>query len=474
MPAPATERLPLDGRVVVVRGAGPALQHAAALLVQFGAQVVTDPTPQAIGAIDASGSLVDGLVVRTCAGSATHDWAHSGAMALTGAKDGPPLMAPGAPASAVRGALLVLELLSRARGADVGALPGVELLGERAATSGWSRRAPESVGGASRVLRAADGWVGLTLARPEDVESVPPLVQGSSEDDPWAAVAAWAVTQTAADAADRAQLLGIPAAPVPDHPRVTRPPVVCLAGRTRTPRAVPVVVDLTSLWAGPLCAHLLGLTGARVIKVESTGRPDGARRGPPLFYDLLHAHHESVALDFTNAEDLLTLRSLVESADVVLEASRPRALRQLGVDAQQVATGGATWASITAYGRTGPWSNWVGFGDDVAASAGLVAEGEQGEPVPCGDALADPLAGAHAAAAVAAALLGGGGFLLDVSMRDVAAAAAVLPGRTSHASWVDGRWVVDGQPVLAPRARTRTGRAAPLGRDTQAVVEELA
>ena len=40
----------------------------------------------------------------------------------------------------------------------------------------------------------------------------------------------------------------------------------------------PLVVDLSALWAGPLCAHLLGLAGARVVKVESLGRPDGARR----------------------------------------------------------------------------------------------------------------------------------------------------------------------------------------------------
>ena len=41
-----------------------------------------------------------------------------------------------------------------------------------------------------------------------------------------------------------------------------------------------LVVDLSALWAGPLCGGLLAGAGATVVKVESTHRPDGARRGP--------------------------------------------------------------------------------------------------------------------------------------------------------------------------------------------------
>src|SRR6185437_13287713 len=55
---------------------------------------------------------------------------------------------------------------------------------------------------------------------------------------------------------------------------------VILEGGQVTPRKAPVVIELASLWAGPLCGHLLGLTGARVIKVESNTRPDGGRFGP--------------------------------------------------------------------------------------------------------------------------------------------------------------------------------------------------
>ena len=48
---------------------------------------------------------------------------------------------------------------------------------------------------------------------------------------------------------------------------------------------------------------LLAELGARVIKVESVDRPDGARRGPAAFFDLLNAEKESLALDFAHPGD---------------------------------------------------------------------------------------------------------------------------------------------------------------------------
>jgi crotonobetainyl-CoA:carnitine CoA-transferase CaiB-like acyl-CoA transferase len=264
--------------------------------------------------------------------------------------------------------------------------------------------------------------------------------------------------------------------------------VLCSAGgpRDHARRDAPLVVDLTSLWAGPLGAHLLGLAGATVVKVESRARPDGARAGTPAFFDLLHAGHLSVALDFGEPGDLVALRRLLARADVVLEASRPRALRQLGLDAEEYVAAGAVWASLTGYGRPGENAQRVGYGDDVAAAAGLVAYcGDI--PYPVGDAIADPLAGAYAAAAVAAALLAPRGQLLDVSMYDVAVAAARAtpagdagghPVRSESSAEVvatgPGTWAVrtaaDLVPVCPPRARPPRSAAARLGQHTREVL----
>ena len=63
-----------------------------------------------------------------------------------------------------------------------------------------------------------------------------------------------------------------------------------------------VVIDLSALWAGPLCGDLLARSGATVVKVESTQRPDGARRGARAFFDLLNGRKRSVGLDLQSRQ----------------------------------------------------------------------------------------------------------------------------------------------------------------------------
>jgi crotonobetainyl-CoA:carnitine CoA-transferase CaiB-like acyl-CoA transferase len=110
----------------------------------------------------------------------------------------------------------------------------------------------------------------------------------------------------------------------------------------------------------------------------------------------------------------------------VIEASRPRALAALGYSPEEFLRRrpGRTWVSITGYGRTGPRSNWVAFGDDAAVSGGLVAWCAA-QPVFCADAIADPVSGVCAATAALASSANGGGHLIDCSMQ---AAAAFVNG----------------------------------------------
>jgi len=334
------------------------------------------------------------------------------------------------------------------------------LLFGRAALAGFSRRGRVSAGGSSRLLRARDGWIAATLARPDDIDAVPALVDDARVADPWSAVAAWAAGCDGEQAAARAALLGIPVAVLGEvaagGPVGTT--VISAPMRPRSDR--PLVVDLSSLWAGPLCAHLLGRAGARVVKVESPRRPDGARAGNQRFYDWLHAEHEAVAVDLRSPE----FDALLRRADVVIEASRPRALRQLGIVAEEVvAATGAIWVSITGYGRDDPEPGRAAFGDDAAAAGGLVAWDHAGEPVFCADAIADPLTGLCAAAAATAAWAEGGGRLLDVAMARVAADVSARAGSTA---------AVPDAPVLPPHAPPTASTAPALGADTDTVLAE--
>jgi hypothetical protein len=298
-------------------------------------------------------------------------------------------------------------------------LPGIELLDE------WPRMSRPPADRSFRLLRAADGWFALTLGRTSDVALVDALIGRTAGPDHWAAVSEWLQATPVAVAQERATLLGLPAAVVPLTPlRERRPPVVVSVGGPRSVVPKPLVIDLTAMWAGPLCARLLGVGGARVIKIESTSRADGARVGNPAMFEVLHRGHELRTLDFKTQRD--ELQRLLDRADVVLEASRPRALRQLGIDAAAYVRRGVVWVSITAYGRAPADELRVGFGNDVAAGAGLV-RWVAGRPQPIGYALADPLAGVYAAAASFVALQARVGCLLDVSMRDVALRACEEP-----------------------------------------------
>ncbi|NKQ51472.1 hypothetical protein HFP15_01090 [Amycolatopsis sp. K13G38] len=437
-------RGPLTGLRVAVPGTGAAAWHAARLLGRLGADVAAQADNHGAAA----------------------DWAASGVMALTGRRDGPPVLPPGQTASAVRGALRAIELLCAVAGREVD-LPGMGVLSERAALAGLRRDAPRSPGGAFRVLRAADAWVGLNLPRQSDVDLLPAWLE---EADPVLDEAV--ARRRAGELAERARLLGLPFAVLPSEPdeqslaRGQVPFVLTGEPGARSWTLPPtVVVDLSSLWAGPLCAHLLGLTGARVIKVESVTRPDGARRGPREFYDLLHAGHESVVLDFAAAQGRAALAGLLDAADVVIEGSRPRALRQLGIDADEVLSRARdkVWIGITAYGRTGPWANVPGFGDDAALAAGLLAfDPGTGGPVPCGDAIADPVTGVNAALMAVACRMSGGAWLADLALREQIAATLVDTGEPG----------LPGE-VARPRRREPAGVAAELGRDTGKVLAEL-
>ena len=124
----------------------------------------------------------------------------------------------------------------------------------------------------------------------------------------------------------------------------------------------------------------------------------------------------------------------------------------------------------------------MAFGDDAAVAAGLAAAtgAPDGPPIFCGDAIADPLAGLHAALVALASFRRGGGHLLDVALRDVVAHLLVRGGsaREARVERAGSGWEVvagGGAPggAAAARASGARGRARSLGADTETVLAEL-
>jgi crotonobetainyl-CoA:carnitine CoA-transferase CaiB-like acyl-CoA transferase len=379
--------------------------------------------------------------------STAADWADSGAMALTGTPGGPPRLVQGAPATTMQGAFLALAALARAAGLDPGRLPDARALSERAAYLKLHRQGRTSAGGATRLLDATDGQVAITLSRLQDFDALPALCgQDLDESDQWAGLAEWVGRTPTATVVERAALLGLAAGSVDTSlPDGRLPPARSVV--SPAPLAGPMlIVDLSALWAGPLCGHLLGRLGARVVTVESSRRRDPTREVAPDFHRLLRGSAEHRTIELDTPDGIGALTELLSRADVVIESSRPRALHQLGICPAEIvaAAKACSWVSITAYGRA---CNRVGYGDDVAAAAGLLGVGG----VFAGDAIADPLTGAHAAVAALAGVMTGRSAVIDLAMYGVARAART-PMPEAAVVERDRTWYVDdGRELTAVR-----------------------
>lgn len=307
------------------------------------------------------------------------------------------------------------------------------------------------------MLRARDGMLALNLPRENDWELLPAWLEADCAD--WDAIAACTASRSRDDLVARGRLLGLAVAPeAPPVPRAWH--TLCRDGMQRAaPARAPLVIDLSALWAGPLASHLLLCAGARVVKVESHTRPDGARNGVPAFFNLLNAGKEECILDLNT--ERAELVAMIDEADIVVEASRPRALKQLGLDPEALVRRrpGLVWVSITGYGRAEPEADWIAFGDDAAVAAGLshIMREAHGTSIFCADAVADPLTGLHAALAALALYLQGRGGLISLALRDVAAYCALYDapreGWGARAQAWSAHVTKRGQAIMPPRAR---------------------
>ena len=399
-------------------------------------------------------------------------------MVIDGPPDDPP--APAIPLARWADRRLA-ELAELTGSPHIAALDGATLLGERGSAGGFTINGKVSAGiGGSRLLPTRDGgWFALTLLRAEDRELLPALFLDASldiTDTPRlpAAIAAAAMRHACTELVARGRLLGLPVASADETP--TSPPTAVIARgprRRRPPGARIKVIDLSAIWAGPLAGHLLWLAGAEVVKVESHGRPDLIRRDDPATFDLINQGKDSIIVDFADALQKTRLIALIRGADVVIESSRPRALRHLGVDADALVTQtpGLVWLSVTGHGATGEPATWAGIGNDCGVAAGLSraladATDEIGY---VGDAVPDPLTGITGALAAWRALESGEAQRIGLAMSAITAAAlAEERERDPAALTAELRaWgAAVGRPFARVRRRAIIAPVRPLGADT--------
>lgn len=293
---------------------------------------------------------------------------------------------------------------------------------------------PASAKGGTRLYAARDGWIALNLAREDDSALLPALFGETA----FGTIAAACRARSEAQLVAQGRQLGMAIAGLHETP--LSPAVSCTAKAPATAsRRSGRVLDLSALWAGPLAARLLMAQGFSVTRVRSVGREDPTRTSDPAHYAALNDGKAEVSLDLRRADGRDALLGLVRESDIVIEAARPRALRQLGIDADALvrAQAGLTWITITGHGTQGDCGEWVAFGDDAAVAAGLSHElfAATGLIGFVGDAIADPLTGIAAAHAASAQHRQGIGARLILSMAGVVRAGIAASKTSDPAAW---------------------------------------
>jgi crotonobetainyl-CoA:carnitine CoA-transferase CaiB-like acyl-CoA transferase len=206
------------------------------------------------------------------------------------------------------------------------------------------------------------------------------------------------------------------------------------AGATASaPLAGIRVLDLTWAWAGPFATTLLADLGAEVINIEWQPRPSNLRMQPPFaggpgsnnggWWSANQRGKFSVGIDFKSAEGVGIVEDLARISDIAIENFSPGVVRRLGIgpDALHRVNPRLVYASMSAFGQTGPATHYVGYGTQIQAASGAMftCRPASGQPWMTSIPLADPVSGLAGAVAVLAHLLAaredGGGVAIDVS-----------------------------------------------------------
>lgn len=231
------------------------------------------------------------------------------------------------------------------------------------------------------------------------------------------------------------------------------------------------VLDLATLFAGPLAAMMLGDFGADVVKVEHpasrTSRGHGpAKDGIGLWWKVLGRNKRAITLDLSSPGGRDTLLALAADADVIVENFRPGTLERWGLGWEELSTVNPrlVLARVTGFGQFGPYAHRPGFGTLAEAMSGFAAiTGEpDGPPTLPPFGLADSIAALATAYAVMTALTArtatGRGQVVDMAIIE-----PMLSVIGPHPSGTTSSDTSSPGPATAPAT---TPRATPTGPPT--------
>ena len=141
------------------------------------------------------------------------------------------------------------------------------------------------------------------------------------------------------------------------------------------------VVDVATVFAGPLAATILGDYGADVIKVEHPAKGDPARShgpakdGVPLWWTALGRNKQTITLALNKPAGADLLKALLADTDVLIENFRPGTLERwgLGPDVLRELNPRLVLVRVTGFGQFGPYAGRPGFGTLAESMSGFAA-----------------------------------------------------------------------------------------------------
>ncbi|KAM3414438.1 hypothetical protein BST61_g9603 [Cercospora zeina] len=233
------------------------------------------------------------------------------------------------------------------------------------------------------------------------------------------------------------------------------------------------ILDVTRVLSGPFCTQILADYGAEVIKIEETGKGDDTRHwliageetqwksdvGPiSNYFCAINRNKRSITLNLKSGEAKDIFFELLKTSDVLVENYKPGTMERLGLGYEVLAKVNPRliYASISGYGRTGPYGKRGGYDPIAAAEAGLLhVTGERnGLPVRPGIGMIDMATGLYLHGAILTALIArqqtGVGQRVDASLFETQISLLTNVGM----SWLNRgieaeRWGVQ-HPSIAP------------------------
>jgi len=140
------------------------------------------------------------------------------------------------------------------------------------------------------------------------------------------------------------------------------------------------ILDFTHVLSGPFGSALLGDLGADIIKVESPVGDSTRWAIPPSlngessYFFCVNRNKRSIVLDLKTPEAVETVKRMVESCDVVMENFRPGVMDRLGIGqaALTAIKPDLIYASMSAFGKKGPYKDRPGYELIIQALTGLI------------------------------------------------------------------------------------------------------